>query len=84
MIHVCYSPRYYAHTHTNSMEKLAAVAEVLAQKSYIELVEPELIDVQLLKKLHDPHYVDAFVQGKNRLPVLKALNSGMNNCVTRY
>ena len=67
VIHVCYSPRYYAHTHTNSMEKLAAVAEVLAQKSYIELVEPELIDVQLLKKLHDPHYVDAFVEGEKPL-----------------
>ncbi|WP_111893107.1 histone deacetylase [Acinetobacter sp. MB5] len=66
-IRVCYSSRYYAKTHTNSMEKLTAVAEVLHGKSYIELVEPELVDVDLLKKLHEPNYVEAFIQGEKPL-----------------
>ncbi len=30
MLKACYSPRYFAQTHTNSMEKLTAVADVLA------------------------------------------------------
>ncbi|MHA3053963.1 histone deacetylase [Acinetobacter sp. ANC 4633] len=67
MIHVCYSSRYYAKTHTNSMEKLTAVAQVLQQKSYIKMVEPDLVDIELLKTLHDPQYVEAFLQGEKPL-----------------
>lgn len=63
MLKACYSPRYYAQTHTNSMEKLTAVAEVLKQQQLVELIDPGLIDIDILKKLHNPQYVDAFFAG---------------------
>lgn len=49
MLKACYSPRYYAKTHTNSMEKLSAVAEVLHQQQMVEFVDPGIIDVEILK-----------------------------------
>ena len=49
MLKVCYSPRYYAQTHTNSMEKLTAVADVLRKHKMVELIDPGLIDVEILK-----------------------------------
>ncbi|MBK0062969.1 MULTISPECIES: histone deacetylase [unclassified Acinetobacter] len=64
MLKACYSPRYYARTHTNSMEKLSAVAEALEQKQLVSCVDPGMIDVELLKLLHCPEYVDAFISGK--------------------
>ncbi|MEE9902016.1 MAG: histone deacetylase [Acinetobacter haemolyticus] len=63
MLKACYSPRYYAQTHTNSMEKLTAVAEVLQQQQWVELIDPGLIEIEILKKLHNPQYVDAFFAG---------------------
>ncbi|WP_436872283.1 histone deacetylase [Acinetobacter haemolyticus] len=63
MLKACYSPRYYARTHTNSMEKLTAVAEVLQQQQWVELIDPGLIDIEILKKLHNPQYVNAFFAG---------------------
>ena len=63
MLKACYSPRYYAQTHTNSMEKLTAVADVLQQQQWVELIDPGLIDIDILKKLHNPQYVDAFFAG---------------------
>lgn len=63
MLKTCYSPRYYAQTHTNSMEKLAAVAEVLQSQNIAELIDPGIIDVNILKQLHDPDYVNAFIHG---------------------
>jgi len=63
MLKACYSPRYYAQTHTNSMEKLTAVADVLQQQQLVELIDPGLIDIKILKKLHNPQYVDAFFAG---------------------
>ena len=38
MLKACYSPRYYAQTHTNSMEKLTAVADVLRAQQMVELI----------------------------------------------
>ena len=63
MLKACYSPRYYASTHTNSMEKLTAVADSLAEQNIAELVDPGIIDPEILKQLHEPSYVDAFVNG---------------------
>lgn len=63
MLKACYSPRYYASTHTNSMEKLTAVADALAEANIAELVDPGIIDPDILKQLHEPSYVDAFVNG---------------------
>ena len=67
MLKVCYSPKYYAVTHTNSMEKLSGIAEVLAQSDYAELVDPDLIDPAILRQVHDPDYVDAFLKGEQPL-----------------
>lgn len=67
MLKVCYSPKYYAVTHTNSMEKLSGIAEVLAQSDYAELVDPDLIDPDILRQVHDPDYVDAFLKGEQPL-----------------
>ena len=63
MLDVCYSPDYFAHTHTNSMEKLAAVAEALKSWSSIRFHEPDDLDLDLLRQLHDPNYVEAFLTG---------------------
>ena len=64
MLHVSYSPQYFAPTHTRSMEKLTAVAQALAQLDYIQLHAPEPLDCAVFKQLHDPKYVEAFFTGK--------------------
>jgi acetoin utilization deacetylase AcuC-like enzyme len=64
MLNVCYSPDYFAFTHTNSMEKLTAVADSLQQFPYIRFHAPEPLDIAVLKQLHDPVYVDAFLTGQ--------------------
>lgn len=66
MLQVCYSPHYYATTHTNSMEKLTAVAKALQASGGFQFHEPEPIDLDLLKQLHDPAYVEAFDTGTPR------------------
>ncbi|AXY59709.1 histone deacetylase [Acinetobacter sp. WCHAc010052] len=63
MLNVCYSPDYFAQTHTNSMEKLKAVADALKKSSVILWNEPEAVSTELLYVLHDPAYVDAFLTG---------------------
>ena len=63
MLNVCYSPDYFAQTHTNSMEKLKAVADALKKSSVILWNEPEAVSTELLYGLHDPAYVDAFLTG---------------------
>ena len=67
MLHACYSPRYFAHTHTNSMEKLTHVADMLAARQIAQLVEPEPMDTELLRRLHAPEFVDAFLTGQQPL-----------------
>ena len=47
MLKACYSPQYFAKTHTNSMEKLTAVAQVLEAEEMAELVDPESIDPKI-------------------------------------
>lgn len=73
MLDVCYSPHYFAHTHTNSMEKLKLVADALHTWGNIQFHEPEILDIEILKQLHEPSYVDAFYTG---LPEKKATFSG--------
>ena len=67
MIKACFSARYIAATHTNSMEKLHFVAQAIVEQSLAQLVEPESIDPELLRILHAPNYVDAFLQGQTPL-----------------
>lgn len=64
MLNVCYSPKYFAHTHTNSMEKLTAIAEALKQHSYIQFHEPEDLNCDLLYELHAEKYVNAVLTGE--------------------
>ena len=63
MLNVCYSAQYFAFTHTNSMEKLTAVADALHEKAYIRFHAPSVLDIEVLKQLHDPAYVEAFLTG---------------------
>lgn len=63
MLQVCYSPQYYAQTHTNSMEKLTAVAEALKPLGIAQFHVPEHLPLEIFKQLHAPEYVDAFHTG---------------------
>lgn len=65
MLHVCYSPKYFANTHTNSMEKLTSVANHLQNFDYIQLHEPSELNTQLLYQIHAPEYVDAVLNGES-------------------
>lgn len=71
MLKACYSPRYFAQTHTNSMEKLTAVADMLRTHQMAELVDPGMIDIEILRKLHHPHYVDAFLSGQSAFATIQ-------------
>lgn len=51
MLDVCFSPKYFAHTHTNSMEKLLAVGTALEQWQNIRIHEPECIDAEILSQV---------------------------------
>ena len=64
MLNVCFSPAYFAQTHTNSMEKLVAVAEQLQQFDHFKFHEPGSIDPEILRALHSPKYVEAFLTGQ--------------------
>lgn len=75
MLKACYSNRYYAQTHTNSMEKLTAVAEVLEQNELADLVDPESIDPRILYSIHDPAYVQAFVEGRKPLAMVQGFKN---------
>ncbi len=64
-IKTVYTEKYTAESPTVSMRKLGLVAEEAERQGFAELVEPSDCDiVSKLKKLHDPVYVDAFVEGK--------------------
>lgn len=67
MLKACYSPRYMANVHTVSMEKLQHVAQVVSAQQLAILVEPAPIDPDILRRLHDPAYVDAFLTGQKPL-----------------
>lgn len=75
MLKTCYSPRYYAVTHTNSMEKLSAVAEVLEIENISSMIDPGLIDIEILKQLHNPEYVQAFYDGKKPLACMQGFKN---------
>ena len=66
-IKTCYSSTYQAATPTASMRKLAPVARQVVERGFAELVDPGSIDVEKLRRLHAPAYVDAFLTGKGSL-----------------
>ena len=63
----CYSPAYFANTPTASMVKLPIVAKAVVEAGLATLIKPEPLDINKLKRLHDPAYVDAFVSGEGML-----------------
>lgn len=68
-VKACYAPEYYAETRSRSMVKLGLVAESAAGEGLAELIHPGSIDVALLRRLHDPTYVDAFLKGVRPLAI---------------
>ena len=67
MFKACYSAKYFALTPTASMLKLKPVAEAVAAAGYATLIDPGVIDLEKLRQLHHPSYVDAFVAGEQPL-----------------
>ncbi len=64
MLNVCYSPKYFAHTHTNSMEKLKAIADQLSLGDFVKFHEPDDLDCNLLYEIHSEKYVNAVLTGE--------------------
>ena len=64
MLNVCYSPKYFAHTHTNSMEKLKAIADQLSLGDFVKFHEPADLDCNLLYEIHSEKYVNAVLTGE--------------------
>ena len=71
MLKTCYSTQYFAPTHSRSMEKLVPIAQVLSKKALAELIEPQPINSHLLRDLHNPKLVDAFLVGEKPLATLQ-------------
>lgn len=67
MFKACYSEKYFAPTPTASMVKLKPVAEAVLASGYATLVDPGSIELEKLRKLHLPDYVEAFVRGEKPL-----------------
>ena len=63
----CFSPRYSAPTPTASMRKLGPVACEAVAQGLCRLCGPDPVDPQLLRRLHEPAYVDAFLTGQQPL-----------------
>jgi acetoin utilization deacetylase AcuC-like enzyme len=67
MFKACCSPRYFAETPTASMVKLKPVAEAVQASGYATLIDPGEMDVEKLRRLHLPEFVDAFLAGERPL-----------------
>jgi acetoin utilization deacetylase AcuC-like enzyme len=66
LIPTCFSPLYAANTPTASMRKLKPVAETAVAAGLAELIDPGTINANLLRQLHSPKYVDAFLSGEGK------------------
>ncbi len=71
MLKACYSPQYFAPTTSKSMEKLTAISQQLIELKLVELIAPSPINPQLLRQLHDPALVNAFLVGEKPLATLQ-------------
>lgn len=71
MLKACYSDRYFATTPSNSMEKLALIAAKLQEANLAQLIEPSMIEPDLLRQLHAPELVNAFLVGERPLATLQ-------------
>lgn len=59
-----FSRRYTAKTPTASMRKLGPVAKAAEKAGYVTLHDPGSLDPALLRRLHDPAYVDGYLKGE--------------------
>jgi acetoin utilization deacetylase AcuC-like enzyme len=66
-IPTCFSEHYFAETTTASMRKLPVVAREVESRGYAELIDPGALDVEKLRSLHAPAYVDAFLEGRGAI-----------------
>ncbi len=71
MLKACYSDRYFATTPSNSMEKLSAIAEKVQELKLAQLIEPSAIEPDILRQLHAPELVNAFLIGERPLATLQ-------------
>lgn len=71
MLKACYSERYFATTPSNSMEKLGAIAQKIQELALAQLIEPSAIEPQILRQLHAPELVNAFLIGERPLATLQ-------------
>ena len=63
-IKTIYCEKYTTETPTASMRKLGPVAHASERQGLSELIEPKKCEIEKkLKTLHDPKYVDAFLEG---------------------
>lgn len=67
MIKTCFSNQYYANTSTASMRKLPIVARMVEEAGYAELIDPGTLNLDDLRRLHSPAYVEAFLTGEEPL-----------------
>lgn len=74
MLKACYCDRYFVETKSRSMEKLAAVAHIVEAQGLAELVDPGVIDPDLLRELHHPDLVDDFLIGKRPLATMQGFS----------
>ncbi len=73
MIPTCFCDDYVVPTRSRSMLKLGYLAQTLASRGLATLVDPGILDTDLLYKLHDPAYVDAFLNGEKPLAISQNL-----------
>lgn len=71
MLSACYSDDYFAPTPSKSMEKLTVVAKQLQTLQLAQLIKPSKISPDILRQLHMPTLVDAFLVGERPLATLQ-------------
>lgn len=66
-IPACFARDYCVPTRSGSLEKLGAVADMVAARGLATVVDPGVLSLDRLLSLHDPAYVRAFLDGTGRL-----------------
>ena len=69
----CYSHDYCVPTRLGGLEKLGQVAQEVQRGALAELHNPPVLNTGHLYALHDPAYVDAFLQGEGSLAISQNL-----------
>lgn len=67
MIRACFTNDYYVPTRSGSLTKLVEVAHQGLLQELVTLIDPGILDLDLLYQLHTPDYVNAFLSGEGAL-----------------